>query len=175
MNPSRIYEYLAKSRSRMFETLHRLTLEQYERVHPIGLGTIGTTLAHMMNSEWYYIERLEGRETPPYAKWPIQDETPPGLGEIEKEWERRAVTTRRALTETRDWERVVTYVTEPNEKGIRRRVTAMAGDIVTQLMLHEVHHRSQVMAMVRLLDVPGLRIEDLDYNSMMYRIEEVGA
>lgn len=156
----------------MFEMLHRLTPEQYGRVHPIGLGTIGTTLAHMMNSEWYYIERLEGRETPPYSAWPIQDETPPGLDVIETEWGRRAETTRTALAAPRDWTGVVSYVTVPDEKGVRKRVTATAGDIASQLVLHEVHHRAQVMAMVRLLNVPGVRIEDLDFNSMMYTIEE---
>ncbi len=174
MNPSRTYEYMTKSRARMFQTLHRLSPEQYGRVHPIGLGTIGTTLAHMMNSEWYYVERLEGRETPAYSAWPIQDEAPPGLDVLEAEWGLRAETTRKALAAPRDWLGVVSYVTVPDETGVRKRVTTTAGDVATQLVLHEIHHRAQVMAMVRLLDVPGVRLEDLDYNTMMYRIEEVG-
>jgi len=48
-------------------------------------------------------------------------------------------------------------------------MTATAGDIATQLVLHEVHHRAQAMAMLRHLGRP---VQDIDYNDLMYeRVE----
>ncbi|MCI0364216.1 MAG: hypothetical protein L0219_10065 [Phycisphaerales bacterium] len=44
-------------------------------------------------------------------------------------------------------------------------------DVFTQMVLHEVHHRAQVMAMLRELGRP---LEDLDYGYFMYKRREVG-
>ncbi len=52
--------------------------------------------------------------------------------------------------------------------GARRTRTLVATkrDIATQLLLHEVHHRAQAMAMLRHLDVAA---QDLDY---IYFVQE---
>ena len=45
------------------------------------------------------------------------------------------------------------------------RVGATAGGIAGQLLFHEVHHRAQVMAMLR---QAGVAAENLDYSVLMW-------
>jgi uncharacterized damage-inducible protein DinB len=56
--------------------------------------------------------------------------------------------------------------------GKTQRVSATAGDLVTQLLFHEVHHRAQAMAMLRL---QGIEAQNLDYSGLMFKRTEVPA
>lgn len=47
---------------------------------------------------------------------------------------------------------------------------ATARDIFTQLAFHEVHHRAQVLNMLRQVGCPELG--DLDFNALMYSRRE---
>lgn len=161
----RIYDYLVLARARLLDWTRPLAAEAYERNFAIGLGSLARTLTHIMICEWYYIERMAGRETPPYAQWPIQDEKPPALAVLEAAWTEQVGRTREALRGVRDWDATIEYrVTEPD--GRRIIVTTSAADIFTQLAMHEVHHRAQAMNMLRQL---GVAAQDLDFNEFMYR------
>lgn len=165
MDPLRTYEYLTLARRRVLDWARPLTPEQHAREFPIGPGTILRTLTHTAISEWYYIERMEGRPVPPYAQWPVRDENPPPLAEIEALWMRQEARTRAAIGAVRDWGAPVGYrVTDDDGRLID--VTASAGDLFTQLVLHEVHHRAQVMNMLRHC---GAGVGDIDFNAMMYQ------
>ncbi len=48
------------------------------------------------------------------------------------------------------------------------RLTAAKGDIAVQLLLHDVHHRAQAMAMLRQL---GVDAQNLDYIRFRQRVE----
>lgn len=173
MNPLKTFDYLTKSRERVFDAIRRLTPEQYQRSFNFGLKTIGSTLTHIMISEWYYIERIEGRSVPPYEQWPMQYENPPAFEVVESTWREQAKRIRVAVANEQDWNRKITWLSFPDDSsggGNKRfHITCTAGDIFTQLALHEVHHRAQIMAMLRELGRP---LEDLDYNAMMYdRVE----
>ncbi len=170
MNAPRIYDYLIKSRERVFDAVRPLSPQQYYREFPFGLKTIGRTLTHIMISEWYYIERLAGRTIPPYDQWPIKDENPPAFDVIEKTWREQAKNVRAAIaaeSSQGDWSRTITWLSFPDDpRGNKRfHITATAGDFVTQLALHEVHHRAQIMAMLRELGRP---VQDIDYNDLMF-------
>lgn len=125
-----------------------------------------------MISEWYYIERLEGRVVPHYEQWPIKYESPPAFDVIERTWREQAKNSRAAVaaeSDRGDWNRKITWLGFPDDTrgGKRFQITATAGDFFTQLALHEVHHRAQIMVMLR--ELPGGRpLEDLDYNAMMF-------
>jgi len=163
MNPVRTYDYLTKARERVFDAVRALPPEEYGREFSIGLKTLGSTLTHIMIVEWSYIERMQGRALPPYETWPIQDERPPAFDVIEKTWRMQAPQTRRALGAVRDWERELEFIS--GSTGKRVQVKASMSDVFTQLALHEVHHRAQVMAMLRELGKP---LENLDYGYLMY-------
>ena len=141
MDPIRIYDYLAQSRQRVLDAVRPLTSQQYQREFGFGLKTIGATLAHIMISEWYYIERVEGRRVPPYDQWPIKYEHPPAFEVAEAVWCEQAKSVRASIAAQRDWNRRITWESFPNDAGKRFHITATAGDFFTQLALHEVHHR----------------------------------
>lgn len=167
MNPIRIYDYQMQTRDRVFDAVRALSREQYERSFAIGLKTIGSTLAHVMNAEWSYIERLECRQVPPYEQWPIQDENPPAFDVIERTWREQADRVRSVIAAERDWQRRITWLSFPDDtRGNKHyHISCTGDDLFTQLGLHEVHHRAQIMAMLREL---GVTLQDLDYNALMF-------
>jgi len=168
MEPLKIYDYLTKTRASVLDAVRPLSPQQYHRTFAIGLNTIGATLAHIMISEWYYIERLDGRPVPPYDQWPIKYENPPEFDVIERTWREQAKGVRASIAAQRDWNRRITWLGFPDDTrgGKRFHISATAGDFFTQLALHEVHHRAQIMAMLRELGGPPL--QDLDYNALMF-------
>lgn len=162
----RTYGYLTTARERLFTQARTLTPSQHAEVFAIGLGSLLRTFAHILGAEWYYIERLVGAELPPMDQWPIDDEKPPALPVIESLWHEQARRTRAALEAIDDWQAEVRYDVTLGDDP--RRVIATRTDVVTQLVLHEMHHRAQAMNILRHL---GVEAEELDYNSMMYRFE----
>jgi uncharacterized damage-inducible protein DinB len=172
MDPVKTYDYLTKAREKVFDAVRALTPEQYARAFGIGLRTLGSTLTHTMIVEWAYTERLQRHDLPPYQQWPIQDENPPPFAVIEKAWREQAPRTRVVLAAVHDWDGEFTYVTSrPQDQGRKTEITVSASDVFTQLVVHEVHHRAQVMAMLRELGTP---LQDLDYAYFMYKRREVG-
>jgi uncharacterized damage-inducible protein DinB len=57
-----------------------------------------------------------------------------------------------------------------NRPAIQIRTTA--GGLATQMICHEVHHRAQVMAMLRQF---GIAAENLDYTALMVQRTELPA
>jgi uncharacterized damage-inducible protein DinB len=171
MDHLKIYDYLTRTRQRVLDAVRTLPQQLYLHQFNFGLKSIGSTLTHIMVSEWYYIERLEGRPVPPYDQWPIKCESPPTFDAIEKTWREQAKSIRASVENQRDWSRRITWLSFPDDtRGNKRfHVTCSTGDLFTQLALHEVHHRAQIMVMFRELGRP---LEDLDYNALMFeRVE----
>ena len=167
MDLLKIYDYLTRTRQRVFDKVRPLSAEQYAREFPIGLETLGQTLTHIMISEWYYVQRMQEREVPPYEQWFFKQEQPPPFATLEAAWTKQADDTRAALAGARDWEAPIEYVVTTDE-GRREIVTTSASDLLTQLAFHEVHHRAQVVNMLRRLGVPA---DDLDFNAAWPRRE----
>lgn len=175
MNPVKIYDYLVLTRERIFDAVRTLSQAQYQQSFGFGLdGGIGPTLAHLMTSEWYYVERLEERDIPPYEQWPFRYELPhtPAFTVIEAVWRKQGQHVRTVIARERDWSRAISWLGFPDDtRGNRRfRITCTAGDLFTQLALHEMHHRAQALAMLRLLG--RTIVQDIDYNALMFeRVE----
>jgi uncharacterized damage-inducible protein DinB len=167
MEPLKVYDYLTAARQRVFEEVRPLSAEQYAREHPIGLGTVGRTLTHVMISEWYYVQRISARDVPPYEQWPIKQEAPPPFPTLEATWTEQVSDTRAALAAVSAWTTDLEYGVTGDD-GRAEIVTASASDLFTQLVLHEVHHRAQVMSMLRHL---GAAVQDLDFNGFFPRRE----
>lgn len=167
MDPFRIYEYLSASRGRVFDWVRPLTPGQYAGEHEIGLGSVSRTLNHMMTSEAYYMLRIQRAPVPSIEELIAAEENPPGFGELEATWHEQARDTANALAVIDDWHLPIEYGVVRD--GVPIVVNATASDIFTQLAFHEIHHRTQALNMLRRL---GVKIEDIDYNTMMYRIRE---
>lgn len=174
MNPVKIYDYLTKAREKVFDAVRSLAPEQYNREFSIGLKTFGTTLTHMMIVEWAYTERMQQHDLPPYDQWPIQDEKPPAFAVIEQTWRAQAPRTRaliERLSQSDSWMKEFEYVSHSRPAQgdgtlVRTHITVSHADLFTQMSLHEVHHRAQVMAMLRECGKP---LENLDFGYMMFK------
>lgn len=167
MKPERVYDYLVIARQRVFGWVRPLNAEQYARSFPIGPGSLSRTLTHVMVSEWYYVQRILGR-TEPVLTFPFKEEEPPAFAELERVWSEQAERTRGAIRGVTDWDGELEYRVD-GEEGLRI-VNVSRTDIFTQLALHEVHHRAQVLNMLRHL---GVTVGDVDFNAFMYRIRAV--
>ncbi|MCA9282894.1 MAG: DinB family protein [Phycisphaeraceae bacterium] len=169
MDRVRIYGYLADVRRRVLDRVRTLDEASYTRGFDLGPGSIAKVLTHLLISEWYYCQRIKGREVPPYAEWEVRDEQPLTADEQLRRWDAQTERTREVLSAERDWRAPIVYrVTDDDGKLIE--VTTNADDIATQLVLHEIHHRAQLLNMLRLV---GVTFDDLDFNAVMYQRREV--
>jgi len=172
--PAEIYEYLAEARQRLLDWVRPLTLEEYTRAFPFGKTTIRETLVEIPLAEYSYGARLLGETVP--AEHPFRRYYQTAFAPLEAAWRELADRTRRILREERDWSRTVEWRPPPRPAtgagGSDRPVIvrATAGGIATQLLLHEVHHRAQVMAMLRQLGIPA---QNLDYSILKFERVEV--
>jgi uncharacterized damage-inducible protein DinB len=165
IEPTDAYRYLALARDRLFEWVRPLSASDYRREFPIGRRSLSRTLTHILASEWYYVLRIEGHDVPEYDRWPLVEEQAPPFAALVDAWSEQAGHTGAALAQVRNWRADLEYrVTD--DDGQPTIVTTTRGDIFTQLVLHEVHHRAQAMSMLRHL---GVAAEDLDYNALMFR------
>jgi len=170
MDPLLLYEYLEKARERLFGWVLPLSLEQYTQGFPFGLGSIRATLLHMASAEFAYAHRIAGEPVPPPQDRPFTEERLPDPASLKEAWRDQAEQTKRVLASVQDWSKPIEYKGRAGEgKVVTVRTTA--GGIASQLVCHEVHHRAQVMAMLKHLGVPA---ENLDYAFLMFerQIEE---
>ena len=172
LDPRDLYDYLVKARAPVLEQVRGLTLEQYTREFPFGPKTLRNTLVEIPAAEWAYIRRLQGetQELPPWKERPFGRYYETEFAPLERAWLEQIEETRRTLQEIDDWNRSLTYVVRGDE-GLER-VRATTGGMATQLVLHEVHHRAQAMAMLRQLGAP---VEDLDYSYLTFGWQKLPA
>jgi uncharacterized damage-inducible protein DinB len=171
MTPHRLYDYLCLSRAKVFDWVRALTPEQYAHEFPFGYKSLRATLPHTLNAEWVYAQRMSGAALPspiPPAMFPVHPEQHPDFGALEAAWRTQEVRTRAAIAGVKDWDRTLEYVVDWD--GTPMRIRATPGDVMSQLVIHEAHHRAQCMAMLRQL---GIAAEDLDYSYWMYQREKV--
>lgn len=161
----RVFEYLANARGRLLGWVGGLHAERpaaYVQTFPFGLGSIRRTLLHVAAAEWAYVERLGGRDFP-LSESPFTPERLPELEPFVRAWEAQAARTGTALRTLGDPARPVEFISLAGPAPVRAR--APAGEIVLHMALHEVHHRAQVMAMLRQC---GVRAENIDYSFLAF-------
>lgn len=170
IDPVRLYDYLTLARRRLFDWVRPLSAEQYTQVFPFGLKTLRATLLEMAAGEWVYLKRLVGETPPPREQRPIREDLLPTFADLERAWTEIEPRSRATLAGVTRWDETVEWVSpiqrEPGKKTI---VTATRADVISQMVLHEVHHRAQAMAMLRQLGVPA---QNLDYSILMFRQRE---
>jgi uncharacterized damage-inducible protein DinB len=162
MDFAHFFDYLVKARGRLLEWVRDQPAEVYARSFPIGLGSIRATLLHTAGAEWAYVERLGGRSVSLDAS-PFTVERQPEFESFTAAWARQAPITRKALADLGDPRRPVEFTSRMGAGPMRVRATA--GGIAGQLLFHEVHHRAQVMAMLR---QSGVAAENLDYSVLVW-------
>ncbi len=170
MEYAHVYEMLTQARQRLFDWVRPVSQEQYTQRFPFGMGSLRATLIEMARVELIYGMRLREEPLPPPPlpdTFPISEIRQPTFPDLEKVWTEQAKRTRATLAGTKDWNRTLSRRFEQGDKVIIS--TASKADIATQMLMHEVHHRAQVMAMLRQL---GIEAQNLDYISFAARREE---
>lgn len=169
MFPVIMYDYLAKARSRLFDWVRTLSGEQYVQEFPHGLKTIQATLTHIASAEWAYGRRLR-LEPVTAGESPFTIAKVPSFADLEQAWTAMAGESRALLEGTTDWEAPLEYRVFPQGPGgpaLRIRATKLG--VALQMATHEIHHRAQVLAMLRQFGVPA---QNLDYSALMFEREE---
>lgn len=164
LNPVHLYGYLVKAREQLLDWVRPLSLEEYTREFPFGLKTLRDTLVEIPQAEWTYVQRLRGAvEVPPWDERPFARFYQTDFAPLDAAIRTQAVETAQALREISDWARPIEY--SYVDEGERVDIRTTTGGVAAQLLFHEIHHRSQAMAMLRQLGVPA---QDLDYSFLMY-------
>lgn len=105
----------------------------------------------------------------PREHWPIGEMKQPAFADLEPVWIAQAPQTRALLASITDWNGEIEWRSSVSPPGKTIVLTATRGDIFSQMIVHEVHHRAQVMAMLRQF---GIAAQNLDYSLLMYRRRE---
>lgn len=156
-----IYDVHTKARHKLFDWVRPLSQDQYTREFPFAHRTIRATLVEIASTEWWLAARLREEAMPRPFVWeevPLNERAHPAFEDLERAWTEQVPRTRATLAGLSDLDRTI----ETRLYG-RKRVRILKAtkrDIATQLLLHEVHHRAQAMAMLRHI---GIAAEDLDY------------
>jgi uncharacterized damage-inducible protein DinB len=162
MRPAAAYDYLVETRGRLFNRVGRLSQQQYTREFPFARHSIRATLVHVLDSESWYARILAGDREPRQSPSTVIRTSPfPALREA---WEHQARRTRDILAHPGDPDRRIEHVSVEGRR-YSHRLRTTAGGVVTQLLFHEVHHRAQVMMMLRALGVP---LQSIDYNLLRW-------
>lgn len=156
------FDYMVQTRRRLLAWIADAPSDVYARSFAFGLGSIRATLIHIADIEWGYVQRLTGRDYV-RAESPFTSDRCTTLAVFTTAWERQEPLTRRTLADIGDPSRPVEWVSRNFVPPQRTRTTR--GGIAGQLLFHEIHHRAQVMAMLRLVGIPA---QDLDYSRLVW-------
>ncbi len=167
LHPAEAYDYLVVARSKLLDWIRPLAPELYAREFPFGHRSIRATLVHVTSAEWGYVRRLRGELVPPADQRPFARYAGEPFAPLEAAWAAQAEETRRTLQDVRDWAQPLEWVTSVG--GRTRRFRTTTGGVALQLLFHEIHHRAQVMAMLRQL---GIAAENLDYSVLGFQVED---
>jgi uncharacterized damage-inducible protein DinB len=154
----RVYDVLLQARQKLFDWVRPLTQAQYTQPFPFGVRSVRGSLVEIARAELFLAMRLREEPLPPLAQWPVNEQRLATFPDLEHAWGAQSQQTRATLAGTTDWDRAVTCrLIRPTETVL---LTATKADIATQILMHEVHHRAQAMAMLRQL---GVEAQNLDH------------
>ena len=162
------YDILLRARHKLLNWVQELTAEQYRQEFPFGLKTVRATLVHLAGSEWLHGQAARGEDITAEER-PFTEGRYPDFLSLERAWKGLEALTRAWLQSETDWtRRMETIARRGNARLIRVGFTPET--LAFQLFYHEVHHRAQVMAMLRLL---GVAAQDLDFNKYAFEWTEL--
>lgn len=163
MRPIEHYEALLATRRRVLEWVRGLTSEEFLREFPFGHKSVRATLAHLAGVEWFYGRAVRGEVIDP-ENTAFNPENYPDLDSLEKDWKQVECSTRAWLEADQDFGRRLERTTTTPE-GKRLRIVYSPEKVAFQMFYHEVHHRSQVMAMLKLM---GHSVGNVDFSRQVY-------
>ncbi|MCG3138232.1 MAG: hypothetical protein HJJLKODD_02093 [Phycisphaerae bacterium] len=130
-----------------------LSAAQLDQPFEIGMGTLRQTILHLYNGEAVWLKRWQGEtETP----WPSED-LPTPINALQQQFEALAIR-RRQRIETTGFGNMQATIRYRDSRGSLFQTTPK--DMVMQMIIHSIHHRAQIVNMLRRL---GVGLVELDY------------
>ena len=156
-----LYDYNYWANAKLFELLSRLSADEFVRAVAGSFGSIRNTLVHMMSAEGGCLERSGG----PKRGAPLKPEDFPTLEAITSYWAAQETRLRAFLSGLSDAELSRRFeFTVPIFSFTR---VMSVGAVLHHAAIHSIHHRGQVMLLVRAL---GHKPADVD---MLFYYAEV--
>lgn len=168
VSPLEHYDILLQARHKLLDWIRDRKPEQYTQQFPFGLPTIRATVVHLADAEWIYGRRVRGEDLR-FDDRPFTEDRNPDLPPFERAWTDLEAGTRAWLGSETDWTRRI-QVTSRLPGRTPMRVTYTPETVAFQMFYHEVHHRAQVMAMLRQM---GVAAENLDFARYAYEWTEL--
>ena len=141
---ARLYDYNFWANHRTMDSCATLTTEQFLKQAGGSFGSLRNTLSHIMDVEWLYHERWQGRAPPSLPK----AEDYPDLAAIRTRWKDVETNLNRYVRGLSDGDlaRVVEF---RNTKGILYRHPLW--EMMQHLVNHGTYHRGQMTTLLRML------------------------
>ena len=145
-----LYDYSYWANTRLFPVMARLTDDEFTREVAGSFGSLRNTLVHMMSAESGWLERCGG----PHRGERLNPADFPTLDSVIGRWAMYETQMRQflgALTDA-DLQRELPYTIPPlGVSGVGR-----IGEMLHHAVNHNIHHRGQVVLLIRTLgQVPG--------------------
>lgn len=158
----RLYDYGYWANARLFRVISGLTQEEFTRDVAGSYGSIRNTLVHSLSAEWGWLDRCGGPERGPTLK----PDDYPSAGALAEAWRRVEGYVRAFLSRLKD-EDLGEVVYFKNPRGETRQ--AVLGELLQHAANHGVHHRGQVVLLLRQLGhAPG------NIDLLFYQAEQQG-
>jgi uncharacterized damage-inducible protein DinB len=168
MHPLEHYDILLRARHKLLDWVRELTEGQYRQEFPFGLNSVRATLVHLAGSEWLHGKAARGEDITSGER-PFTEARYPDYLPLEGAWKGLEAGTRAWLESETNWARSLVTIARRGDDGLIR-VGFTPEALAFQLFYHEVHHRAQVMAMLRQL---GIAAEGLDFNRYAFEWTEL--
>ncbi len=138
----RLCRYDAWANARFLEVIERLTEPQLARPLTSSFPTVRDTLAHIVGSDWIWLERFEGRSPtaqPDWARTPVVADLRRRLADLEARLDRYLSSlTPESLARPFDYRRL---------NG--QRYSVPLADVLVHVVNHATYHRGQLTTMIR--------------------------
>jgi uncharacterized damage-inducible protein DinB len=153
----RLFDYGYWANRKLFDVIATMTPEQYTRMVGGSYGSIRNTLVHTLSAEWGWLDRCGGMPRGPALK----PDDFPSFAALREQWAavERGV---RAFLDSLgdgDLERPVEF-TLPGRGAQVMRV----GELMQHAANHGVHHRGQLVLLIRLLGCTPGNVDLLIYD-----------
>jgi uncharacterized damage-inducible protein DinB len=155
----RSYEYSYWANRKLFQVMEQMAADQFTQAVAGSYGSIRNTMVHVMSAEWGWIERCGGPARGPQ----LSADDYPTVGALADAWRKVEAHVRGFLDTLRDedLDRLVEF-TLP--RGIGTRVMTI-GELLQHSTNHAVHHRGQVVLLIRLLGYTPGNVDLLIYDA----------
>jgi len=162
-----LYDYGYWANNKLFQLLSQLTVEQFVQPVAGSYGSIRNTMVHALSAEWGWLDRCGGPERGPR----LNADDFPTVESLREAWEKVEEYVRGFLSALRDEDlsRDIEFTIGTSDKR-----TVQLGHLMQHAAAHGVHHRGQVMLLLRVLGYEPGNIDMLVYYAKRRESPESG-